>query len=191
MNNKAFTLVELLGVIIILAIIMIIAVPNVTSVLERTKMDNYIADAKKLVSLVEYNLSSGDLEKPTSQELLKITLSWLNTNDVTTDPDGNQYDKKNSYVVIVRDNGYLEYYVNLVAVDEDNNTRGIKLVNVEELDKDDRYKKIENNIPTINEYNLKRILGLASLKGGTTYSRDDNGRERKNGYIFVDVIGGK
>ena len=52
MNKKGFTLIELLGVIIILSIIMLIAIPNVTSVLEKNKRENYIADAKKMISQV-------------------------------------------------------------------------------------------------------------------------------------------
>ena len=52
MNKKGFTLIELLGVIIILSIIMLIAIPNVTSVLEKNKREKYIADAKKMISQV-------------------------------------------------------------------------------------------------------------------------------------------
>ena len=52
MNKKGFTLIELLGVIIILSIIMLIAIPNVTSVLEKNKRENYIADAKKRCAVV-------------------------------------------------------------------------------------------------------------------------------------------
>ena len=46
MNKKGFTLVELLGVLIILSIIMLIAVPNVISILDKNKKNFFIADAK-------------------------------------------------------------------------------------------------------------------------------------------------
>jgi len=162
MNRKAFTLVELLGVIVILSVIMLIAIPNVTSVLEKTKRDNYIADAKRFVSLVEYELRSGDLNKPTSSQLLKISLNYLKTPDVNKDPDNNVYDKQNSYVVVARINGYLEYYVNLVSVDDKGNTKGISLINIDELDKDNRYERITTNLTTLNDSAIKNKVGLSS-----------------------------
>ena len=36
MNKRGFILIELLGVIVILSIIMVIAIPNITSTLERS-----------------------------------------------------------------------------------------------------------------------------------------------------------
>lgn len=147
MNKKGFTLIELLGVIIILAIILLIAVPNITSTLERSKRDNIIADATKFVTLVEYELRKGSINKPSSTEILKISLSYLETNEVEKDPDGNIYDKDTSYVVVVRKNGYLEYYVNLISKDNEKNIKKvIPLVNIDELSSDDKYKKIKEGI---------------------------------------------
>lgn len=162
MNRKAFTLVELLGVIVILSIIMIIAIPNITSVLEKTKMDNYIADAKKFVSLVEYELRSGDINKPTSSEILKISLNYLKTSDINKDPDNNAYDKQNSYVAVARKNGYLVYYVNLVSKDVNGNTKGISLVNIDNLDKDDRYKNVTTNISNLSDSAIKSKIGITT-----------------------------
>lgn len=145
MNKKGFTLIELLGVIIILAIIMLIAVPNISSTLERSKRDNYIADANKFVSLVEYELRKGTINKPASNELVKISLSYLGTNDIKNDPNGDEYSKEYSYVVVSREDGYLVYYVNLIAKDSNNNfTKGIELVNINELEKDTKYTHIKS-----------------------------------------------
>ena len=101
MNKKGFTLVELLGVIIILSIIMLIAIPNITSVLERSKKDTYLTDAKKLVSLTQYEIRKGNVDKPATGEIKIVTLKSLATGDVTKDSDGNSYDVDNSFVEIV------------------------------------------------------------------------------------------
>ena len=48
-NNKGFTLVELLAVIVVLAIVMGLAVVGITSVLESTRKSAFAADAKSYI----------------------------------------------------------------------------------------------------------------------------------------------
>ena len=156
MNKKGFTLIELLGVIVILSIIMLIAIPNVMSVLDKGKKDSYIADAKKIITQAEYAIRNSSVDKPSSTDIYIITLGYLGTNDVEKDPDGNSYSLTNSYVAVVRKDGYLEYYVNLVAETDDGNV-GIKLAHQDELDKEDKRALIEKDftIPTPDVIKIK------------------------------------
>lgn len=161
MNKRGFTLIELLGVIIILSIIMLIAIPNVTSVLEKNKRQNYISDAKKLITQVEYEISSSNIEKPSSTDILKIRLSYIGTSDVSKDSDGNKYDTENSYVIVVRKNGYLEYYVNLVAI-VDGENKGIRLASKDELDSDTRLTLISKGFSNPTDSDIKEKTGVMS-----------------------------
>ena len=156
MNKKGFTLIELLGVIVILSIIMLIAIPNITSVLEKNKKETYLADAKKLITQAEYEIRNGDIDKPNSSEIVKITLSYLGTSDVNKDPEGNSYSLKDSYVVIVRNDGYLEYYVNLVAITDSGN-RGIYLTKQDNLQGDNRLTQVKKDIEIPNDSKIKEI----------------------------------
>ena len=52
-NNKAFTLVELLAVIVILAVILVIAVPQVLDVIDTTKIGSLESSAKLIASTAE------------------------------------------------------------------------------------------------------------------------------------------
>lgn len=159
MNKKGFTLIELLGVIIILSLIMIIAIPNITSVLEKSKKENYITDAKKFIAQVKYEIRKGDIEKPSSNNIVKVNLSYVGTKDVNKDGDGNSYSLDDSYVVIVRNDGYLEYYVNLVTKNEKSNTyKGIELAKEEELSGDTKLAKVKNNIDTISDNQQIKII---------------------------------
>lgn len=54
LNKKGFTLVELLVVIVILVVIMSIAIPSITSSLERSKQKEYDAKVKLIVSAGEF-----------------------------------------------------------------------------------------------------------------------------------------
>lgn len=155
MNKKnvyGFTLIELLGAIIILSIIMLIAIPNVTSVLEKSKKSAYLSDAKKMISQVEYELGTGKIEKPVPTEIVRVRLSYIGTSDVSKDSDGNSYDLDNSYVIVVRKNGYLEYYVNLVA-NVNGKNKGIRLCHKNELNSDNKLSLIKNDFknPTDEE----------------------------------------
>ncbi len=53
MNRKGFTLIELLATITILAMIMLAAVPNIMSTLDKSKRRTYIEDAKKMILLLK------------------------------------------------------------------------------------------------------------------------------------------
>lgn len=53
MNNKGFTLIELLAVLVILVAIMLIAIPSITSSLERNKDKQYQAKVELIISNAE------------------------------------------------------------------------------------------------------------------------------------------
>lgn len=79
MNKKGFTLAELIGVIVVLALICLITVPSITSVLKdnkkslcKTQLDNVIAAARNYASenLLSMPANNGDTKKITIQELI-------------------------------------------------------------------------------------------------------------------------
>lgn len=67
MNEKAFTLVELIAVVVIMAIIMVIATPNIVNMLDKGKKEDYVADAKNFISKAtyEYRKNEDDICKGT------------------------------------------------------------------------------------------------------------------------------
>ena len=60
MNKKGFTLVELLAVIVILAIILAIAVPSITGILNSAKRSSFEADVKLIIKGIEYKMLERD-----------------------------------------------------------------------------------------------------------------------------------
>jgi len=68
-NEKGFTLVELLAVIVILGIIAAIAVPSIAGVIERSRMDAHVANARQMIEssrlyVVSENIELGDSTDP-------------------------------------------------------------------------------------------------------------------------------
>ena len=114
-NEKGFTLVELLATMAILATLMLIAIPNVIGIVQRNKNKTYIEDAKKLETLAAYKVRSNPTElKPASGKSYCFLLPFLDkSNELSDPPNGGEYDKTMTYVIVYNSNGTLKYYVQL------------------------------------------------------------------------------
>ncbi len=150
-NYKAFTLVSILAVVVILGILMMIAIPNTLSMIDKNKMSTYIENAKTFVSLVKNKVQTDkSLEIPyDSTGAFVMSLGYLNTNDINETPYGGEYDKDASFVAILFDESshQYKYYVHLVSClegtscskSDPNHWRGIDLVEVTALNLDSRF----------------------------------------------------
>jgi len=70
MNKKGFTLIELLAVIIILGILMIIAIPSVTTYIQNSRKSAYVDTADAYISAVRTKVNEGKDLKLFSTETL-------------------------------------------------------------------------------------------------------------------------
>lgn len=102
MNNKGFTLVELLAVITILSILMLIAVPNIVGAVKRSRDKTFVEDAKKMISMAQY------YQAKNTTKTGKFSLSQLDdSREIVNGPNNGLYDRDNSYVNITNSNGYV------------------------------------------------------------------------------------
>lgn len=97
-NNKAFTLIELMVVISLLAIILAFALPNISSTLERNKKDQMINDAKDMVDKAKIS----DCIKNVEEEYKCFLKDIDPKEEIKTSPFGNEYDRDSSYVYVIR-----------------------------------------------------------------------------------------
>lgn len=152
LDKKGFTLIELLATMVILAAIMVIAVPNVMGILNNSKANAYVDDAKKLLSLAQYKLR-GDpsLWPPDNNKCIVMTLSYLDNSEFGNAPNGGSYDKTGSYVLIKRvGSGEVAKFDYYVTLDEkmDAGHRGIKNKSESELNSNDASDLVENGSGT-------------------------------------------
>lgn len=164
MNKKGFTLVELLASLAILAIIMLIAVPSTINVLDRSKKQKYIADAKKMITLAEtYIRGNQDINYPSDNQIIILYLSALNDGSFDEDPDGNKYSLSKSFVTITRkqvsSNYTYEYKVQLVGIGSNNLKRGVSYASLDQLNSDKKY-----------DYVLKDTTSAVKIKDITCQS---------------------
>ncbi len=157
MNKKGFTLIELIAVMTILALIMLIAVPNTLNLMEKNKRDSFINDAKTAIRLVSSkDRRENNASYPASY---KINNHGIGTTNINTDSisDKSAFNEYYTQIrVLVCNNSGTKYYL-IYMTDGKNEIRASKgvsssniLKNYPDIDKDtsERYelvKKFENN----------------------------------------------
>lgn len=102
MNKKGFTLTELLAVVVIIALLSTLAVPNIISMLNRSKNEKFVTDAKQVIAKAKYYYKNNKDNE--------ITLSELGI-DLGQSPYGNKY--TNGKVEVKNNLGNLTYSIYL------------------------------------------------------------------------------
>lgn len=174
-NEKGFTLVELLATMAILATLMLIAIPNVIGIVQRNKNKTYIEDAKKLETLAAYKVRSNPTElKPASGDSYCFLLPFLDkSNELSEPPNGGEYDKTKSYVIVKNNGGSLEYKVQLVEVKNGSTVGGVKEIPREELYKDTATQKVVTSEISTNPTS-NRFFWNNSTDSKTSYEEAKN-----------------
>ena len=111
MKHKGFTLIELLAVIIILGILMLIAIPSVTSYLDRSRKESYISTLNGLVKGASTLVNSGEIDVSDSDTTYYIPCSCieLENGDVAVSPYG-QFDPAYILATLEEDGSYNYYF---------------------------------------------------------------------------------
>ena len=169
-KKKGFTLIELLAVIIILGILMIIAIPSVTSYISNSRKSTYVDTAKGIISGARNLVNEGKLEMFDTDTTYYIDINCIKTENGTQSPYG-EFTK--AYVVVTYDGKGYDYY--WTSIDEVGN--GIKTItNIDKLDEDD----IESDLKVSD---IKDTIGI---DGRNKYMIIDNNTNcGKSEYHFV------
>ena len=144
-NNKGFTLIELLAVIIILGILMIIAIPSVTTYISNSRKSAYIDTAKNIISSARNLVNSGKYEMFNRDVTYYIPVSCLPSENGTRTPYG---EFSIAYVVVTYDGEGYNYYF----TGNDTSKTGIKNIIMsdklteEDIESDVEDTDIKNNV---------------------------------------------
>ena len=110
MNKKGFTLIELIAVVVIMGIIALIATPNIISMVDKGKKQDYISDAKEFISKATYMYKQEkyhkDEPKFNNGKIFLEDIVGLSSED-KIDPYGYVYEPKESYIIFSEPNGSL------------------------------------------------------------------------------------
>ena len=167
-NEKGFTLIEALAVIIILGIIMIIAIPSVAKYISRSDKAVYASDISAYVETIrgKYEMKEyGAFLKSDEIMVIPIKHIILEKGDNQNTPYG-EYDFNRSYVLVVPErNGYI-YYATVI----DSEKYGIINVPTNKIGEDAIEEEITEEIPLLSSYNNP---GSTYVYNNITYRRSD------------------
>ncbi len=130
-QTKAFTLIELLAVIIILGVLMIIAIPSVTTYISNSRKSTYIDTAKNIVGGVGNVVNEGKLGMYDTNTTYYIPAKFIKTENGLKSPYG---EFSEAYIgVIFNGKGYSYYWIS-----NDTSGQGVKdITAVDKLNEED------------------------------------------------------
>ncbi len=151
--NKGFTLIELLAVILILGILLLIAIPSVTSYIGDSRKEGYITVARQITKGAIHLVNSGELDMFDTDTTYYIPASCVPTENGLSSPYG---DFDEAYVIVGYNGDGYEYY----WASTDVTKQGIEIKNYTTLERKDVKAGIDSIDETIGigERNYIRIL---------------------------------
>lgn len=198
MKKNGFTLVELLAMLVVLGIIMVIAIPNITGMIQNQKLDLLKSDATNMVESARMRASKEKIVKPKKNECIVFSLNYLDNNDnILKGPNGGNYDRFDSLVVYTRKGNEYVYYVRLVEeykgkrigihLVQSPNINALKTRDINEVNDDTELVKTDRDETAINKLNI-----FAPIMGNCTtiksYYSGGNYCVVKNG-VYYDING--
>lgn len=149
-NDKGFTLVEVIAVIVILGIILIIAVPAVSDYIVNSRKSSYISNVKAYLETVraEYEMKYyGSLLYDDEIMIVPIELVELEQGDGGKTPFG-VYEEERNYVVIVPERKTYQYYANFL----DSAGYGVNMLPANSLSKEYLEQYNVSSVPSYLSY---------------------------------------
>ena len=135
MNKKAFTLVELLGVLVVLSVILMIAFPLITTYINKTKQKSYDTQMEIIMTgLKNYAIEHKEVLPVNDADYVTFTLGQLKSlgivnNSVVNPLDGKEIDDSMEFKIIKNGSKYTYQIVesSILSRDDKNHTPYITL----------------------------------------------------------------
>lgn len=179
MNKKGFTLVELLGVIVILAIVLGIAIPSASNYIQRSRREAFVAVVREYVDAVQKGMASEEFLPPVDRNNILIVSMDLIPLDKGKKESSYQAEwvKSKSYVVVINtgsaDEVQYEYFV--AAQDKKNNA--LPLMNIVDVRSSeiisDAKNKMEVTIQSLCGSETGKKVTLSTIKGLENFQPTD------------------
>lgn len=143
-NNKGFTLIELIIVIVIIGMILVFAIPNVVRTTQKIKKEQMIEDGKNAIEKTRNYVMIKNIY-PQSGCSDKYSLKTIDENNtIKESPYKSKYETDTSYVKICLNDHIYEYSVYLVDIEGNKLVKSSSdPVSLKELNSEDKYAYVK------------------------------------------------
>lgn len=162
MNKKGFTLVEMLGCIVIFVIILNIAIPAVTKYIDRSKKESFSAVLRQYGNAVSNSIANGEYSVPYGRN--QLTIVSLDLINLDKGKKESSYDSKwvknKSYIVVVNTGTEENPVYSYFAAAQDENDHAISLTETKGITE----KKVISNAKNKMEVTIQSLCGTPDGK---------------------------
>ncbi len=161
-NNKGFTLVEILAVVIIIGLVMTIAIPAVSRYMLDSRRTSYVANMNAYAETIKGEFMEKEFgDFPEDGDILIVPIEYiaLEKSEGKKSPFG-EYDYDRSYVVIVPERNTYQYYISV----RDDSGKGMVSIAKNKLNKEEVIDVEIYDIPALS--NIVSNLSILSVAGG-------------------------
>ena len=162
-NNKGFSLIEIMAVIIIIGVMLTIAVPAVSSSIKDSRLHSYYATINSFLDTVRGEYESKKYGPYLADdEIMMVPLAAVELDEGNEEesPFG-KYELDRSYFIITRNNNGFNIYTYVI----DSNNYGIFNVRSDQLSKDDVIQNKLNEYANVRDYFECTTDGFVTLPG--------------------------
>ena len=162
MNQKGFTLVELIAMMVVLSVLMAITIPNISGIIKNNRESIGVEDVNKMIGNAKQKMETKRASFPGKNECVVMSLKFIdNNNDFKKGVNDGEYDKLESFVIITKKQmsgstttSQYKYYVRLVE------EKSSKHYIVDLVDYDEFSKNPDKHTATIKEFTETEKLNL-------------------------------
>ena len=162
MNRKGFTLVELLGVVVILSIVLTIAIPAASNYIDSSKREAFADVLSEYVDAVRKGIASEDYTAPIdSNQVLIVSLESipLDKGKFSSSFDS-EWVKSKSYVAVVNTGTPNNIEYTYLVAGQDKDRHAIPLMNIDDVNRSEVISDAKNKM----EVTIQSLCGTPSGK---------------------------
>ncbi len=162
MNRKGFTLVELLGVVVILSIVLTIAIPATSNYIDSSKREAFADVLSEYVDAVRKGIAAEDYTAPIDfNQVLIVSLESipLDKGKFSSSFDS-EWVKSKSYVAVVNTGTPNNIEYTYLVAGQDKDRHAIPLMNIDDVNRSEVISDAKNKM----EVTIQSLCGTPSGK---------------------------
>lgn len=165
MNKKGFTLVEVLGVIAILGIVLMIAIPSASNYIDKSKREGFVTVLREYVSAVQKGMALEEYASPIDRdEVLIVSLDLIPLDKGKKESSYQaEWVKSKSYVAVINTGNANDVQYEYFVAGQDDENHALPLMIIDDVN----ITEVISNAKNKMEVTIQSLCGTETGKKAT------------------------